>query len=801
MEKPRDRAALAQDYTDPAWKIKFLELLSVTEILTHCVIKSSFKVSDDLNKAIALSDAGKKVRDQLITKEQVEAKDANLLCLLGLVHVEPLIDIDNIDVDRLVEAISPYVIDGRIKFPLVFGRELYDGATSLIPEERRVLKHEDTVRLLEDKNQGVFHTGPFLLGPYGIHRVSHRREIAPRYSTPLQHCADLSCPSVHSVRLTTSYEAPINKSRPALSKVLDQISKDPADWNGFVLDLVEPDYNPYRVDDLSTLPFLLGDAFSDAELRSILKHAVEAGTSSIVKNARRLGLSGDVAIQLPRLERAHLLQILLTLPDAEIGNLIDDCISEGDVHIPTGEVRRPVVNHRKISGAWRLHPEVSSLGYRVRPESSSTTLLRLFSLVRSLFDSQSAEDMDDLAWLLREFPGTTAAEKLEAFLRASEPRDIVSTLILGRRKNAESVSKSLHIDISTDSDFLDAVLWKLGFSLTRSSDVRDEYWRHHQQLETFVTTASANADSTEERLRSIASNYFVALERFLFDSLTFATWALLTDHVAAKRPFEYFLGPARDFTIATLNNSTDRGVGNERNDLQTDPDLSSIVQGFLRLADHLESLAANEQSFERSQEAFPRYNDQTDLQKFPFVHTVPFLDLLASCQHALPETLRTVGKQLNESGIMTARNGLFHAKSKRTPSIAEVNESLSQARSALRLLEESGCVRNTFEVVSSNTDAWGRSITLMRSHGAEIRFSGPSGYRMLGLPALNRPVYLMQGALFANPNQMLRFKEGFESEYSTYWEGIPHRPQRGSAVSLTEPGRTLEEHSSPASVA
>jgi len=800
VQKPRDRATLARDYPDATWRQKFLELLAIVDLLTHCVIEYNFKTSDELNRALVLSDAGKKVRDQLITKESVDPKDANLLCLLGLVHLDPLIDIDKIDVDRVVEALAPYVLDRRIKFPLIFGRALYDAATALIPEERPVLRHEDTLRLLEGKTQGVFHTGPFLVGPFGIRRVHHQRSLAPRLSIPIQHCADLSCPAVHAVRLTTSYDASINKTRSALYKVLDQISKDPADWNGFVLDITEDDYNPYQIDEGSTLPFLLGDGFSDEELRTLVRRLADHTGGQLVRTARQFGLSGGVETWLPTLDRAQLLHLLLSESDDVLAKVLDAAIAEDDIHIPVGEVRRPVVNHRTRSGAWRLRPEASALGYRVRPADETTTLLRLSSTVRAMFDSDSPEDMDELAWMLRDVSGKTTAERLEEFLRQQSPRAIVTTLVLGRRRNAQRAADTLRIALSTDETFVDAILWKLGFPLDRRADVRDSYWDRHQALETFVTTASASAESTEPRLREIASNYFVELERFLFDSLTFATWALLTDHIAAQRPFEYHHASARAFTIMTLNASVERKAGVAQNDLREDPDLNSIVQGFLRLADHLAALQGRTADLLRPEAEMPKFVNQTNLQRFPFRHVVPFLDLLDSSQHTLPQTLRTVGQQLSDSGIMTARNGLSHAKSKRTPTTNEVNEALSKARSALRLLEEIGCVRNTYQAVSTSIDAWGRATTLMQSHGADIKFSGPSGFGMLGLPFLTLPVYLVQGAVFAEPNEMLRFKEGFDSEYSEYWSGIPHRPERGSSDSPSQPTQTVEELASPAPI-
>jgi hypothetical protein len=800
-QKPRDRATLARDYTDPVWRQRFLDLLAIVDLLSHCVIEANFKVSDELNRALILSDAGRKVRDQLITKESVDAKDANLLCLLGLVHVDPLLDIEKIDVDRIIEALSAYVLEKRIKFPLVFGRALYDGATALIPEERPVVKHEDTLRLLEGKPSGVFHTGPFLVGPFGISRVSHRRSLAPRLSVPIQHCADLSCAAVHSVRLTTSYDASINKTRSALYKVLDQVSKDPADWNGFVLDITEDHYNPYEIDDGSTLPFLLGDGFSDNELRTLVLYVADHTGGQLVRVARQFGLAGPIDGWLPSLDRAQLLHLLLTEPDDVLAKLLDTAIRDNEIHIPMGEVRRPVVNHRTRSGAWRLRPEASALGYRVRPADKTTTLLRLSSMVRAMFDKNSPEDMDELAWMLRDVSGKTTAEQLEEFLRQENPRAIVSTLVLGRRRNAQRAADMLHISLDTDETFVDTILWKLGFPLDRRSDIRDDYWNRHQALETFVTTASASAESTESRLREIASNYFVELERFLFDSLTFATWALLTDHITSKRPFEYHHTAARVFTITTLNSSVERKPGVAKNDLREDPDLNSIVQGFLRLADHLAALPHRRADLRRDDSALPKFVRQTDLQRFPFRHVIPFLDLLDSSQHTLPQTLRAVGQQLSNSGIMTARNGLAHAKSQRTPSTVEVNEALSKARTALRLLEEIGCVRNTYQAVSTSIDAYGRATTLMQSHGADIKFSGPTGFGMLGLPSLMLPVYLVQGAVFAEPNEMLRFKEGFDSEFSEYWSGIPHRPERGSADSPSQPNQTVEELASPAPIA
>lgn len=793
----RTRTELAADYPDHEWRDRFLDLRTLVHILTHSIIPSDFKASDELNRAIVLSDSGKKLRHQLVANESVETKDANLLCLLTLTHVDPLIDIERIDMGKLVDAVSEMIRDKRILYPMVFGRGLYDEAVSIFPEERDELKHGDTMRLLQDKPQGVFHDGHYLLGPFGLHRLEFERDLHPSTDIPLQHCSDISCTAIHNVGLSTSREAGVNQQRPLASKVLRQFAKEPSDWSGFASDLIEERYNPYEINDASTLPFLLGDGLHDTELRKLLKRVVDTSGGRTRRWASTFGYSGDVERWSAELDRASLLNLLLTEPDDALAEALDAAVQEGEIEVPDGEVRKPVVNHRARSGAWGLRSELSSMGYRIMPGSSTVTLLRLTSLARSLFDPESANEMNDLAWLLRGHPGATSEERLESFLRTASPREILSTLVLSREGNAKKAADALGLAILGDDDsILDSMLWKLGFVPNRRPDIRDDYWRNHNTLEKFVVTPLTANNSTEEALRSVAVNYFVALERHLFDSLIFATWALLTDHSAAARPFEFHLQSAREFTIATLNGSVVRKDGVERNDLSEGPVLADLVQGFMRLSNHLESLRNREASFRREADDYPRFVKQTDLQRFPFVHTIPYLDLTASSQVLLRKTLRDVSTRLNDTGILSARNGLLHAEGKqRTPTTEEVNSALDRAREVLRSLEQIGCVRATFEVVSSETDQWGRSTTLLRANGTEIRVAGPSSYELLGMPSLHRKVYLMQGAVFAAPNEVLRFREGFDSLYADYWRDFVRRPEpanRASAAQMADSGADVE---------
>ena len=784
-EKVLNRAELALKYPDADWRQKLLDLLALVSILRECVIERAYRPSEELNSSIVLTESGKRVRLQLAGKEDVNAKDAHVLTLLALVHIEPLIDVDAINLERLTSAISEEVKSGKLRHPFIFGRALYDRAVDLFKEERDYLSHDDTLKLLDGTPEGVFHTGNYLVGPYGVFRVPHARGIGPTTAVPLQHCADVGCSSVHRVQLTTSWEAGVNSSRPALNKVLEQISEEPSEWNGFVSDITEVEADPYGIRDGATLPTLLGDGFSDDELRTIVITAENSSGGTLTQNAKTLGLIGDARKFVLSMNRAQLLQLLLMFDDAALVLLVDNCVRARSIEIPEGEIRAPKVNAALRSGAWRLRSEVSHLGVRAVGVDGALPLMRLSALARSMFSTDSNDDMDELAWVLRGTSGMTPRDQLEEFLRTSDPRVVVEKLILHRKSSAEQACELLSVPLDQAQETLrDALLWKLGFRVQPSQDIRDDYWALHTGLEGLAKTAQVDLSTTAEGLRATSSDYFVALEKFLFDSLIFATWALLNDHYGSQLPFVFIASDARAFAIAVLNSSVEE-PGGDRDALSEKPQLAQLVANFGRLSKLLIDLRADGSDFVRPQSQWPRFEPQTDLQKFPFEHTRPFLDLMPDAQVRIIDALSAVASGLGNSGIMKARNGLLHA-SQDVPTVAELTESLSRARTALDQLEAIGCVRSTFERVSSQSNAWGRSTATMKSNGRTITFSSPSPYEWVKLPGFGRPHYLVQGAVFAAPNEMLRFAEGFSSRYSAYWSDYPTRPEKGNRVSADQ---------------
>lgn len=781
MSKPLSKAELLQKYSDKEWQDRLLDLLAIESFLRDSIIERGYKIPDELNNAIPLTDVGKRVKQELITKGKVPAKEAHLLVFLGLVHVEPLVDIGGIDLDALKAAVSSEVKNGLIRFPFVFGRDLYDRASELFPEERSYLRHDDTLKLMEGMPQGVFQAGSVISGPFGLLDAAHERSMAPTTSIPLQHCSELSCATIHNVQLTTSVEAGVNQHRPALNKALDEISVDPSEWNSYVSEISKDRMDKFDDDQPSTVVLVIGDGLDDVEISELFAYALDDTKGRLRKVAERFGFRG-AALDIARgANRAQILQLLLTESDESLVRLVNDCIAAETIRIPAGERRRARVNGRKVAGSWGLRSELGAYGYRVLSRDPGLPLLRLAALARTMFSTSSAADMDDLAWLLRSVSGETPSSKLEEFIRTASPRSIVERLVLARKVNTQELCSRWHISLDQpDDELVDRILWKLGFPPVPVRDHRQDYWRLHEALEKTATTASVTLGINEEALRSIAANYFVALEKCLMDSLVYTAWALLHDHYGAEQRFVYRESAARSFSFAQF--ASGAGLGLDPVLLSDKSTLGDIVAGYSVLAKILEALRENPETSLRAEGLRPTFADKTPLQGFPFDHSRPFLDLTPNSQVRLLSCLRDAAAQLSASGIIAARNGLLHAN--RSPVDPQtLAETLNAARSVVRRLEDDGCVRMTFTLSATSIDEWDRATAVMVARdGKEISFSSPSAFEWLGLPDYGTPQFLMPGAVFALPNAMLRFKLGPESAYEIYWSGYPRRRAPGNRV-------------------
>jgi hypothetical protein len=150
---------LFEAHTDNDWRLRFSDLVDLMDLLRDCLIKDSYSVPDSMNAAIALSEPGAELKSRLIRKENVGAKEAHLMCALTLGHDSLFLDVEHADIDQLVKSISLQIQQDEIRFPLLYGRALYDAFAEAFQDEKDHLSNEETMRLLDSIPRGVFSMG------------------------------------------------------------------------------------------------------------------------------------------------------------------------------------------------------------------------------------------------------------------------------------------------------------------------------------------------------------------------------------------------------------------------------------------------------------------------------------------------------------------------------------------------------------------------------------------------------------------------------------------------------------------
>ncbi len=757
---------LAAQYTDAGWRTKYLRLVDVVTLLRHCIIASSFKIPDRMNSAIRLTEYGARLQSDLTTKHDVPAKEARMMCLLEIAHDEPIVDLDRTNLDLLIEEISLGIQKGAIRYPFMYGGYLYRRAAEIFPDRRSRLNSSETVELLDGQPCGVFQVNDLVVGPRGVLRSGEGRWVPPTLKVPLQHCGDLTCRRPHWTALSTDYDALINQHLPKITRVLTDAVVARGAWTDFTGLLAEEAARPFDDLDMVGVPVALGDCLTEAELTQV---------------ARQLDL--DPPDQEGAALRAGLLQAIWTKTDDEIAKTVDFLISAGDIALASHEVRRsPLVDI--AVGSFGLRVEMGAHGLRLRPDDREVPLLRLRRLITHLYDLSSTDDLGELKWQLRTIDGDDVRGRLEEYLRVTPPSVAIGALVLSRRQNVEHAMNELGIEsgislgeiapASDDAAVVEKLMWKLGFPQDLQESQAAEFWQKHKDARQAVRDARGSAVLDLPRLREVLRELFISLEGLLADTIDFAWWSLVTDHLAAPRPFTYTpsQGEAAWSELATQASS---GQGPEKLRLgdRKNRTLYPLGQSFAVLAALLARSELSRETWERSDEAIPKWATQTELKEFPLRHRLPYLDLTDASRAALVSGLERVSRLLREGNVNGVRNQVSHFQ-RSTSNMDEIEQAIAASSEAIEALEALGLVRAEYRASRTERDEWDRLIIHMRSAaGDEITFTRPSKVGLVSLPALHSPQYLIRSAVFSSPREILRFKAGVDSPFSEMWSGFP----------------------------
>jgi hypothetical protein len=752
--------------TDTAWRTAFADIVDLMDLLKDCLIQDKYAVPNALTDGIALTDAGREMKSRLIRQEDVPGLEAHLMCGLTLGHDDLFIDVKSTDIERLSDAVSDQIVTGKIRFPFIFGRDLYDYFASTFDDEKDLLTNEETIQLLDALPHGVFQYGRFVVGPSGLRTSAHRRSLHSSSRVPAFHCDDPVCRRLHSVILSTGHNAPINAERGKLERLLRVNPKPAADWSGLANEISRVSESYFGNSWTAPTVTLLGDCLSLEEL------------STLVESLRQ---SHDFPVFESRAQ--FLEEVLVHLDDDEVCRAIDDLVRGKGISVPAGEVRIPVSTAHLRAGAFRLQPQLGVNGVRFVSGDPGLPVLRERDLFRRIYLDAGDAERHELDWQLRGIDGVSLEVRLDEYLRTQPPGDALTRLVLSGSASAIAASELVgagEFEGASDDEIISRLLWKLGFDDRDPEDLHAEFWRQHEKVAAAVQSWLGTGADDAADFKGKASAYFSELEGRLEDSIAFAAWSLLFDHSASGRPFNYTPDLDRAVGLELLDRFTrseDATQPGERLRFNGPLTMYPLMRGFGVLADVLTSVRSKRTEYERPESEFPSYASVTALQNFPFRSTLPFLDISEHSQDRIVKGFRQIEEALRAADVDKVRNKFSHYR-RTSPEVAQMAETLEFVAQAIRLIENLGFGLNLFAPAGDSGDRWGRRVVHFKGpRSLEHSISRPSSLQWAGLPSLRHNQLLVRAAAFEDANEVLRFDRGYSSDFSLMWADYP-KPRR-----------------------
>ena len=774
---------LRQECVDQEWEDKFAELFGLRTLLRQAIVAPGYRAPVAFEPAISLSSAGEewvpRVRSSV---PGISTGEAKLALFVQFFYHELFIDVAGTDTQRIRKALGDQILGGNIRFPWVYGRLLYDRFNELFTERSRGLSPSQTSSLLEGSPQGVFQIRDVVVGPFGVLSSSCHRLLPPPLSVPLWHCSDPSCSALHTVRLATG-PSKISEAVEIISEECLQSGEPASEWDALFGDIAGP-RSWYDDMHLQHLPWLLVNGLSTPELRTVLRRLLERypkETREKFPVTKRFAhvLSGSAQDIAERVTQDQCLQLVLLASNETIVAELEGLIARRVIYVPPTETRVP---HATYGTADWLSTRVECSQFGVRTVSTKTHVgvARLKRLIEALFEEP--EQRAELEWKLRHVNGEGIQRKLDEYLHTGDPRGIVRELILAsphRLQRAFEVMRFGWFEVpssSEEEDYLvDKILWKLGFDIGLYPRAPSRFW---QRLENFLNAARSCTSYNErdrEVIRSAGVNLFVSLEEVLENSLSFAAWALLSDHYGVTE-FKCGLDEARRFMASRLT-----GLRHGSNDpLELDPEgkntLYSLIQGFAVLAEVCRGIGEGDSSgLRRGDSELPGYYGKTEVQQFPFLHRVLVLDLGDEDRERIIALLGNVTSVLEAAQVHSIRNRLEH-KRPGFPSRAEIEGACAATETAVNEMETAGMTPLVFFYSGSTSDRYGRTTFALEDYkGRKISVSRPSQYILCGLPPLRVPQIIVPSMHIGDSTELMRFAYVESSEYVELWRDYPKR--------------------------
>jgi hypothetical protein len=716
-------------------------------------------------KALALTTSGQKHFDRLRVKGH-DPDSAAVAIFWQFFYSDFLIDHQKTDHAIVESIVSGELRASRLRIPYRFGKEAYEEFHLHFADETRAnhLEPPQVDRLLERLPQGVSQFGTVLCGPLGLSTSGSSRltRLSPRM--PLRHCDDTGCSAIHEVELFEHETEPVLAVR-ALGEFLSVEQSRASEWDLVIHDKLGIEK---RFHDIASL---VGDTIQGEERAVLAEHALLGLRKTELRELlERAGKSTKLSA--PKLARsmscAEQLQVILTLSNSELVNLLDELLWGGTIRLPMSETR---LSRPEPTPSRRAQTEMSSLGVRSVEYNPGA------HLVSSVISAYEKSGMgNDLKWRLRRHSEIDARDALFRELMERGPSATIKDYVLSSRAVTMAVSERLSCaDVGGDL-LVDRLAWKFGFDVPRHEDA---YKRFQQRLDRMRSLLLGESDPiTEDKrdaIRSVGVNVFVSVEEFLSHLISYLSWMLGSDHFVSTK-FRYDPASALASVPKVLSAPTDPDGRPVPWSPVGENALGTLLRYFSRLVEWVRSLPERERtSVLRPDGELPHY-ESDEVLRFPFHHRQLWADLDVGRLQLLVTDLSVLADMLNASDLAAVRNGLDHYRDQdRFPRIDKMIACVGRLEQALVYALAKRLVPKYWwcDSVEVNRHKWNRFI-FSDEHGERFELLGPS--LVIGAPHPAWSVTVIPpGMLLGARHAQFVFSVKERSAYTEYWRDYPKR--------------------------
>ena len=760
---------------NPDQRAQYTECLAISVLLDLCILGADYKLSDAWVSPLRLTELGESVREGVAAaNRRLKPNDIRLAVWLAFGSPDGLLASPESDLGALRRIITADVLQQRLLYPYVFGRELHDQAAKLYPG-RTGLNNTQTLRLLKALPIGVFQRGRTTVGPLGCLEAPSSRQLTPSHNVPGYLCSDVACREIHSIALETG-DAGICKATSAVRQYLDKNHSGAEDlFAPHIWDAQVQELGLWRAEPSENLLELISDCLSREEIDQLADRLLRRSFSEDAARQRELSKSigrviGNPTALVESLTIAELIQLLLLYEDQEIVNALDQAVVEGDIRIQEYETRISRLTRWGLNSGTRA--ELGALGVRFSSPSSNSGLLtrRLFALLHHLYFASGALEPADLAYALGvSADGQDEQELLGVAVRRLTPEVLLKELVVPARKGALAAASYLGVDgagkLSRDQ-LLERLLWKLGTPQPVLFLDLERVAKHGHELE-----VANEAGEPEDVVRGHISNVFAAIEDALQRALTFSVWALTVDHAVSTDRFLYSPDMSNEGLIYLDERTpaTESHHGLQKGGKNT---LAPLAAGFSRLAKALLEEVAEPTARLREEQQVPQ-EARLSSKPYAFPYTLPFLNLNAQSQRATVLALQAVASQAQHETVLKVRNSTIHGNNP-WPTTAEIVFAVDKIGELIDGLERHGLYPTVYTLESVTRDAMGRSDFLYRNSGGEQLLHEPGWAVAPGLPSGGAQLVMVPVARFVSSGP-LRFRLQPKTGRDDYWTGYPKR--------------------------